>query len=241
MHIAIINRSKLISDKDVAAMTEAVSYQLAKHVAPNWAMLPCPVIFYTSTAHLTADARPIAVLDDPDVDGALGYHTEEGGKIWGRVFVKPVLDNGGAVLCDQKNVNNTSVASVLSHEIIEMFLDPYINTWSDGPKIAEGSEYAFEGCDAVEADSYVVHVGQPGNQVAVAVSNFLLPHWFDEQSKKVSYDYLRKLNRPFSMTPGGYMVVRNGPGTERQVFGAKYPEWRKGTKTGLARTAQRKK
>jgi hypothetical protein len=32
------------------------------------------------------------------------------------------------------------------------------------------------------------------------------------------------------MTAGGYMIVRNGPGTEQEVFGAERAKWRSASK-----------
>jgi len=241
MQIAIINQSTKVSDADIATMTEACSFQLTNHVAPPWGMTPVPVVFYQKGAILPGDARPIAIIDQPDTDGALGYHTEDGGKIWGRVFVNPVLTASGVVLCDPANIQNTSVASVLSHEVIEMFIDPFINSWCDGPQLPQGQCYALEACDPVEADSYVVQVQTKAGPVNVAVSNFILPAWFDVQSQqKNGYDYLNKLTAPFTMTQGGYLELRSAPGAEQQIFGEKYPDWRKDTKAhSLSRTSQR--
>lgn len=237
MQIAILNHSTKVSDADAALMTQACAYQLTHHVAPKWAMIPVPVVFYPKGAILPSNARPIVILDRADTAGALGYHTEEGGKIWGRIFCNPVLENGGVILYDHANPQNTSVSSVLSHEIVEMFVDPYINSWSDGPSLPQGSEYALEACDPVESDSYVVSVGP----TIVSVSNFICPHWSDAQCKATSgYDFLNNLKAPFTMTPGGYMVIRRGPGTEQQVYGETHPMWRRDMKAShVSRTATR--
>src|SRR6185437_12983234 len=50
--------------------------------------------------------------------GVLGFHTEDqGGKLWGVVAAKPELDNGAKV-----TTGDWSVSSVLSHEVLEMFV-----------------------------------------------------------------------------------------------------------------------
>ena len=102
------------------------------------------------------------IQDQPQ--GVLGFHTEDqGGKLWGVVAAKPELDNGAQV-----TTGDWSVSSVLSHEVLEMFVDPNCNLWANDGK---GSAYSFEVCDPVEAPSYAVN--------GVSVSNFVTPSWFD--------------------------------------------------------------
>jgi hypothetical protein len=156
----------------------------------------------------------------------LGYHTEDpGGKLWGVVAAKPELDNGG-----KATTGDWSVSSVLSHEVLEMFIDPNCNLWAND---GHGKAYSFEVCDPVEAPTYVVN--------GVSVSNFVTPAWFDPLSdpKTAQYDKLGKLKAPFSILKGGY-VVYEAAGAEHQQYGDDFPAWRKQMKSGkLARTQQR--
>lgn len=100
----------------------------------------------------------------------------------------------------------------------------------------KGQAVAYEVCDPVESDSYTVRV----DGAKVTVSNFVTPHWFDPQAKAgEQLDWLGKLAKPFTMTSGGYMVIMR-EGKTSQVFGDKYPAWRKATKRAdTARTARR--
>jgi hypothetical protein len=226
MRIAVLNQSQRVTDADVATMCAAVDRQVKQHFCPAWNRLPVDVFF----AHSRSDAEGslvVVVLDKPDVDDALGYHEETGDVPDGKIFVSPVLDNGGVVLCDVARPDKTSVASVLSHEVLEALGDPDTNLYADGPAIAQGSEYAVEVCDPVEADSYVVQVPDAPTGTPVAVSNFVLPAWFDPESPEgVATDYLALLKSPFQLRSGGYMVVRHGPGTEEQVLGMRYAGWK---------------
>ena len=79
------------------------------------------------------------------------------------VAAKPELDNGG-----KATTGDWSVSSVMSHEVLEMYIDPNCNLWANDGK---GSAYSFEVCDPVEAPSYTVN--------GVSVSNFVTPSWFD--------------------------------------------------------------
>lgn len=204
--ISVINKSKLVTDDAVQKMTAAVHNQLAEDVAPVYGLVPA--LAFASSGKASPGTAPCYILDDPDVDGALGYHDEDAhGVPYIKVFTKPTLENGGTVLTGPNAVSVT-----LSHEVLELTGDAPANKWVDGPK---GKDYAFELCDAVEGDAYVID--------GVSVSNFLLPAFFDPKSPKgTKLDYLGKLKKPFSMTRGGYQIVRTEPGTVSQVFASSH-------------------
>ncbi len=227
MFLAVINRSTRIDNSTVQAIAASCAAQLKLHVAPIWSMVPAPVVFYARPDEVPTKADLLVVLDDPDQADALGYHDETPeGAPYARTFVSPVLDHGGTPL-----TGGLSVSSVASHEVCEWFGDQFVNLWVDD---ASGDEYALELCDPVEADSYELD--------GVAVSNFVTKRYFDVRAPKESqFDYLNKLTEPFSMTSGGYLLVRRA-GRVTQRFGAEYPDWKKATKRfGAARTAKRLK
>lgn len=225
MLIAIINQSKLVTDADTKKIVGALSKQMNWHVAPAWNQKPAIIKYYSDKSKIPASAWVVSLMDEATQEGALGYHSEDNDIVDAFIFAKPVLDNGGVVLHDPKNNQTVSVASVLSHEVCEMFGDVWANSWADGPTLSQGSEYAWELCDAVEGDSYDIKLT---SGELVSVSNFILPQWFNPEgtSKDAPFDYLHKLTRPFTMSKGGYMIIRNGPGTEQQVFGEAMPEWK---------------
>jgi hypothetical protein len=155
----------------------------------------------------------------------LGFHTEDqGGQLWGVVAAKPELDNGGQV-----TTGDWSVSSTLSHEVLEMFVDPNCNLWANDGK---GSAYSLEVSDPVEAPTYTVN--------GVSVANFVTPAWFDPLAPATAqFDKLGQLTAAFSILKGGYMVYETA-GQEQQQFGVEFPNWRKEMKTGpLARTRRR--
>lgn len=228
MLIAIVNQSTLVSDQDAATMTQAIAAQVRLDVAPLWDRAPAAVIFYTEPKDVPVAAHGIAVVDTikDQPTGVLGYHTEDaGGKLWGVVAAKPEFDNGG-----KATTGDWSVSSVLSHEVLEMFIDPNCNLWAND---GHGKAYSFEVCDPVEAPTYVVN--------GVSVSNFVTPAWFDPLSDHATaqYDKLGKLKAPFSILKGGY-VVYEAAGAEHQQYGDDFPAWRRQMKSGkLARTQYR--
>ena len=210
MLIAVINKSSIVSNEEVKLMTLGVAKQAREQAAPAWDLKPPRVVYRDSEAVTEKEAFKVLVFDDADVAGALGYHSDgPDGLPYGRVFVK----------ITQKH--NLSVSSVLSHEVLEIMMDPQANYWADNWK--EGLSYALEVADPVESDYYKVDV----DGKAVEVSNFALPAWFDPLPPAgAKFDWLGKLSKPFSMTSGGYVIVRDQT-SDRAVFGATYPEWKK--------------
>jgi hypothetical protein len=223
MLIAILNQSTKVSDPEAAQMTQAVATQVRLDAAPIWDQAPAAVIYYGTFAPGTtkmpstvpAEAHGITIVDDikDQPKGVLGYHTEDqGGKIWGTVAASPSLDSGAEVL-----TGDWSVSSVLSHEVLEMFVDPNCNLWaSDG----KGKVYSFEVCDPVEAPTYTVK--------GVSVSNFVTPAWFDPLAAvngKTLFDKCNHLKAPFTMLKGGYLVYAS-ESKEHQLNGEEMPEWR---------------
>jgi len=228
MLIAILNQSTLVSNTDAATMTQAIAAQVQLDAAPIWNRTPAAVVFYTDPAAIPATAHGIAITDtiQNQPQGVLGFHTEDqGGKLWGTVAAKPELDNGGKV-----TTGDWSVSSVLSHEVLEMFIDPNCNLWANDGR---GSAYSFEVCDPVEAPTYVVN--------GVSVANFVTPSWFDPLAPATArFDKLGELQAAFSILKGGY-VVYESEGRAQQKFGEQFPDWRKEMKAGpMARTRRRR-
>jgi len=101
----------------------------------------------------------------------------------------------------------------ISHELCETAGDAGCNLWADG---SDGSEYAHELCDAVEAQSYTLD--------DVALSNFVLPSFFVAGSAG-PYDFMSAAALPGAVGPakplatasGGYQIVRLAGTGEHQV------------------------
>ena len=223
MHVCVVNNSTRVTEADAAAMTAAVEIQAVRDFWPAWG-IRVPRVTYGETP----GAAVIAVVDTiPGAPaGVLGYHTETGSVISGFVAASPPLDAGGQVL-----TGDWSVASVLSHEVLEALGDPRINLWGDD---GQGRLWAYEACDAVEGPSYPVTL--PSGQ-SVSVSNFLLPAWFDPQAAG-KVDHLGLAGAPFTILPTGYAVYLAG-GQEQQVSGSEFPDWRKAMKGPASRTGRR--
>ena len=200
--VSIINQSKRVSQADALSMMKACSKQLAYHVSSFHGLVPGLELVAPGAK---PNGSPCYIIDQPDIDGALGYHDEDAnGEPFIKVFANPVLDNGGTVL-----TGSLAISAVLSHELVELTGDGPANRWADGP---DGNDYAIELADAVQDTWYPID--------GVAVSNFLTQAFFDPKAAAGSkLDYLGKLTKPFSMTSGGYQITRTEPGEVSQVFG----------------------
>jgi hypothetical protein len=82
-------------------------------------------------------------------------------------------------------------------------------------------------CDAVENDTFPVD--------GIQMSNFLHPSWFEpfEHPPGTKFDHLGLLKKPFSMTKGGYVIVKkNGKVTEQFASKATAKIFAKEDRTG---------
>ncbi len=228
--IALINRSTSITNSDLSIIASACATQISRDFGPVWGKNNVPVEATTSDTNLSTNVGRIYIFDNADQAGSLGYHTESiNGIVFGRVFARTILNYGLPVLFNQATPNSITVSSVVSHEILELLGNPFVSLWCDGPNNNGYSEYAYEMCDAVEANVYAINTTVVRNRsnvvVKVAVSNFVYPKYFDTASPVGSkLDHLGLLSGPFSMTSGGYMIIRNDSGDINEVFGANYPD-----------------
>ena len=205
----------LLRERDLPDMeraVEAVERQLRDHVAPAWERLPASVGLYRSLDEVPFGAYVVVIDDgDPDKPGLLGYHDEEGLPV-GKVLLGPIRALGGDVITGRYAVSKT-----LSHEVVEMFANRGVDRWRDTP---EGLLTPEELCDPVQEDYVVVHTKKG---FSVPVSNFVYPAYYDEQDlgADTQYDHNRSLSRPFSLSAGGYWIIRDPKsGDVRLEFGS---------------------
>jgi len=215
MFLAIINESTILPAADLQKAVAACATQIKLHVAPMWDMVPAAIVYYPDKNDVPQGSDLLVALDHSDQAGALGYHRETpDGLPYGRVFVQPIINHGGDTL-----KGTLSVSADLSHEICEWFVDRFLNLWADGPD----GQYSVEISDPVENDSYDID--------GVSVSNFVTKRYFDRYAPAgTQFDYLNKLTKPFTMSSQGYIQVRKSDGSVQEIWGERYPPWKKETK-----------
>jgi hypothetical protein len=201
VNIACLNMAKTDLGVGLGPLTKALQKCYDLHFLPVWGY---PVKLYTPKKAKPTDWQ-LVFLDDTDRAGQLAFHelTKKGQPV-SKVFVKSTLEAG------------ESVSRAACHELFEMVIDPLANLWADA---ADGTQYAYELSDAVEDDSFEVD--------GIEMSNFLYPAWFEpyKHPKGTKFDHLGRLRKPFTMTKGGYVIIRkNGKVTEE--FGSPAKEQR---------------
>src|SRR5213594_2301364 len=139
--VAVINASTVLKDADAGKAVPALQAQIHNDFAPAWGV-DADLVFIPKGSEPPAGAWWLAILDNSDQAGALGYHdlTDEGLPL-GKVFAASDITYG------------YEWTVTASHELLEMLADPDINltvfVQSDATR---GLIYMHEVCDACEAD-----------------------------------------------------------------------------------------
>lgn len=204
MQIVVANWSSHLRPDDAQRIVAACDAQLLRDFAPAWGRL-APSVTLASIPILSLDAVPIEIavvfiVDGLDVANLLGVHSNgHFNRPFGQVDAARCIAAGGGV-----TNGPMGISVVLSHEILEMIVDPHCALWVDGPpqdKVVE-SEYAVEICDAVEDDAYDID--------GVAVTNFVWPEYFNvAAAPSAQLDQMGLVRQPFEVRPGGYSIVRS--------------------------------
>jgi hypothetical protein len=197
--IACINMATTDLGVPFDKLTAALQKCYNQFFLPVWGY---PVRLYNTKAAKKSDWQ-FVYFDDADTAGALGYHdlTKDGQPV-SKVFVKTTTDAG------------EKVSVTACHELFEMVIDPIANLWAEA---SDGTEYAYEMSDPVEADTFLVD--------GIEMSNFVHPSWFEpfKHPPGTKYDHLGLLTKPFSMTKGGYVITKKN-GKVKEVFASKAKE-----------------
>lgn len=187
--VSILNESTVLTDAQVQPAVAALAKQVINDFGPAWG-ISANVVFVPKGGNAAAGTWQLIILDDSDQAGALGYHdlTKEGLPL-GKVFARTDLNN------------NLSWSVTISHELLEMLGDPDINlTAFDQSTNTAGMLYAYEACDACEADEYGYKID------GVLVSDFVTKAWFSP-GLPGPYDFQGHITKALEILPGGYIGV----------------------------------
>ncbi len=177
MLIHIVNNSTLINDADITPAVAAVQKQVREHLFPAWGV-GADLAFVPKGSAAPDDAWIIWLVDVCQNPDDLGYHSAAALPS-GIVGIKTCADEG------------TPWQSCLSHETLEMIVDP----WTQLGFQVGSTLYSLEVCDPVEGQPYAVD--------GVPVENFVLPTWFRPNTNG-PWDHCDKLSAPLTLLTGGY-------------------------------------
>jgi hypothetical protein len=145
---------------------------------------------------------PVYLLPDSDVAQAAGYHAvDPDGRPYARVFTRGVELDGSA----------EAISVILSHEVLEMRLDPNAATWVQDD---QSQLWALEACDEVEGRAYT------DTTTGTWLSDYLLPGFFTPRTAKSVVSRLDRmgiLTAPYTVDDeNGYAIVETASG-EKQI------------------------
>ncbi len=204
----MINESTVLTDAEVNSVVAALQQQVTNDFRPVWGT-DAELTMIPQGSQPPAGSGWLAILDDPDQAGALGYHdlTPDGLPI-GKVFADSDLKAG------------TPWSVTASRELLEMLADPNINLSvlvqnSSNGSTTTGMLYAYEVCDACEDDSFGYQINN------ILVSDFVYPTWFESfRAQGTQFDHMKQIRSPLELLPNGYIGVfqiNNGSGWQQQT------------------------
>lgn len=222
------NGKLTIESGDVDKIVQALNVQASRDLADHWndIRITHEALAPGQDAPSGTDATTVKAyfLANSDVAEALGYHdVDPQGDPYIRVFVEPVLTNGGTVLS-----GSLSVSACASHEACEEAVDPLCGSTVQSP---DGHTWCVEVGDPVQNNSYDIDLP---DGTTVAVSDFVTPQFFEAAVTGAKYDYLGTLSEPFTIAPGGYAIIDN-----QQVLASGYVDKGQDKTWPTSRTARR--
>lgn len=209
--IAVINFAQL-TDQVAQDAIRAVNRQITEDFMPVWgsgrdltlhAAAFDPAHPDTLSEETVRADGVLYLVDEASLPGALGYHDMNTAEApVGFVFV---LDPQG----DEWTIT-------LSHEALELIVDPTVNIFVPGPDPRDRSNqllHSYEVCDAVETTFYDID--------GIKVSNFVTPTYFREgDAPGTRNDFLGVGVASFDVIEGSHLgVVNLSTGQWEMIFG----------------------
>lgn len=156
--IAVVNETEDVDNTELAVWVNAIQHQLLEDMAPFWKEAAAAnLVVVPKGLQPPHDAWQVVILDDADMANALGYHHLTSFSLpLGKVFTRITRQNG------------QTISRVLSHEILEMVVDPFIARKQ-----------------VIGPDTFLIEVGDPVHldhqgylKLGVLVSNFVTPDYY---------------------------------------------------------------
>jgi hypothetical protein len=198
--VAIVNSTTVLKDADVVTAIPALQIQVDRDFAPVWG-IGADLVFVGKNGTIPEHAWVLYLLDHSDQQGALGYHdlTTAGNPV-------------GKVFAGDDKAYGLSWTVTLSHELLEMLVDPFIvNCVFAQQTNTTGTLYALECCDATEDDQFGYTIN------GVLVSDFVYPAWFESfrEPHSTQFSFGNVVHSPFELAEGGYIgAFEVGPNSQ---------------------------
>lgn len=189
--VGVVNNSGLVSDDDLAQWTAAIARQVHEDLAPVW-KIDANIVF---EANPPAGAWVCTIADSGtgESPATLGIH------MVGSDGTPQCTVNAAKIIQAQG-----SISATLSHEIMEMLVDPWLSTvtflQAGSPNAA--TVYLHEICDPVAGYAYLID--------GVTVADFVTPTFFVAGFPPVgaALDQAGIATMTLQPTAHSYMLVR---------------------------------
>ena len=203
--VAVKNFSTVVADSEAAKAIPSFQKQVSGDFGPVWG-LDANLRLLGKKEKVPAGAWVLAIFDNADQAGALGYHDlAKSGQPLGKVFAKTTIDNGG------------KWTVTFSHELL---------------RDARRSQRQF--CRVRRRCSSPLRVRglrrgggrRTGYAIdGVTVSDFVLPGWFEplHVAKGEKFAHKSKVGGPFELLAGGYIGYYDLNGGGWQQLTAREP------------------
>jgi hypothetical protein len=199
-HVQVVDASRTVvpHERELGRAVRTLARQVREHLAPAWGIgVELELLPRGRTSCIRRDAWVLVILDDEESADADGWHD-----------LSPQGQPLGKVLAREAIADSREWTSTASHELLEMLVDPDIALGSAATVEGHARQYAYEVCDAVQANAYRYEVG------GVLVSDFVYPEWFEGfRTRGARFDQVAKCKRPFQVLPGGYAIIAHVDGS----------------------------
>jgi len=188
-------------------ISRAVTKQL-KDVERGWGIDTARIL-----RDLNRQGFRVVLRDHSSDPQAVAEHYRLTGKPTATVYIRDILEDKNEK-GDWKTGKN-SVSAAVSHEVVELFVDPLSMYYVDG---LDGYIYALEIADPTQDDVYPIG--------RVAVSNFTYRSYWNPWAKpsaRLRLDHRGLMKRPFEVRKGGYVVRYKASNTAHTIDGRAFP------------------
>lgn len=189
---------------------------------------PADVMLLPKGAQVPGDAWNIQLLDVSDVEGALGYH--EGQQFKSTAHSVRALSAGGTpiakVFCTTARQDGVDPLEVISHEMLEMLVNPYVANPAEVRKVLDRAVkrfYIVEVGDPVQGNGYDAFAPE-GRHSGYTLADFAFPAWFAMAQTRPDLSFRDSVSKPFELAPQGYMSTapEGNPNEWSQVYGSEH-------------------
>lgn len=206
-NIGIVTMTRDVSIRGLLQATAAIQKQVTRDLAPIWGFQG-NIDAFTDLADVPSDYHPVVIFHDVEElrEGIIGSIGEEPGRRVIDAFEEGFL--GGVHLNSFTRQPFALVSAddawtvTLSHEIIEMIVDPWGNHLIAARHPTDANrrvQYLIEVCDPCQAIWYPVN--------GVPVSDFITPRYYDPIGvPSARYSFTGALSEPRHVLSGGYVT-----------------------------------